>query len=192
MKKLLLIVSAVTLSCSLYAQGQIKVDASIGAALTLSELKSFGISAAVEPKYFITAQISAGLRFEGDVLFGGSINADSQDFNVGLSSRAAQLLKGEYYFSENSTRPFVGLMVGRYTQANIGSSSSGEASIEASSDFGFAPEFGITFNNFRISAIYHVVPDTYIVSTGSGTPPEVTKSYMVITLGFKTFSYDLN
>ncbi len=191
MKKSILFLFLLAMSGTLFAQKHIKVDTSIGGAFTFGDLTSYGISAAAEPKFFITPQISAGLRLEGAVLFGGTVTADGDDLSIGISSRAAQLVKGEYYFSENSTRPFVGVMLGRYVQANIGASGQGEASITASSNFGFAPEFGVTFNNFRLSAIYHVVPGTDLVSVQSGTPPEVPRNYFVFTLGFQAWRLDV-
>ena len=46
----------------------------------------------LEPKVFILPNLSAGLRFEGDALFGGSISDAESDLEVGVSSRAAILL----------------------------------------------------------------------------------------------------
>ena len=190
MKKLLVLV-AMGISMSLQAQPYFKTDGTLGAALMLGEVKSYGISAGVEPKVFITPKISAGMRFEGDALFGGSFDdVQSGSVEVNTSSRTAILVKGEYYFGEDGTRPFVGLMAGRYTQANIGAGSSGAASITAGSYFGGAPEIGVTFNNFRISGIYHIVPGTDIMSASSGTPIDVSRNYFVIQMGFKVFQLD--
>ena len=167
-----------------------KTDAGIGAAMTFGNLRSYGISVSTEPKVFITPQISAGIRLEGDVLFGGSVQSSSS-FSVGMSSRTATLLKGEYYLSEEENRLFVGLMAGRYAQANIGSGSGGGASITAGRYFGFAPEVGVTFNdNFRISAMYHVVPGSDLVSVSSGETVSVSRNYFVIQLGFQAFRFD--
>ena len=192
MKRFSLLFVCVLIFLSAYTQDKyLKVDAGIGAGLTLGDLKSYGISASTEPKFFFTPQIAVGLRLECTMLFGGNIDAASSSFEIGISARAAQLVKGEYYFSEESTRPFVGLMTGRYVQANIGTSSAGDASIKEGSYFGFAPEIGITFNNFRLSAIYHIVPGTDLLTVTSGNPPEVSRNYLVIQLGFKVFQLDL-
>jgi hypothetical protein len=169
----------------------IKMDVSIGSAMTLGEVKAYGISAAVEPKFFFNKRIAAGLRLEGDVLFGGKIEAEAQNVDVQMTSRAAQLLKGEYYFTGGKTRPFIGVMGGRYTQANIGSSSEGSATIKAGVYYGFAPELGVTFNNFRMSAMYHFIPGTDLVTVSTGTPIEVERNYFVFTMGFKAFQFNL-
>ena len=169
-------------------------DAGIGGAFTTGNLKSYGISASGEPKFFFNENISVGLRLEGDVLFGGSINGNSGDVTIGLSSRAAFCGKGEYYFGGGNTKPFVGLSAGMYTQANIGSNvKDNNASVTASAvrAFGIGPEIGVTFGNFRISGIYNFVPGRDIVtiqtSTGGTENVEVSRSYFVIQLGFRAF-----
>jgi hypothetical protein len=162
-------------------------DAGIGAAFTTGRLKSYGISASVEPKFFFNEKISVGLRLEGDVLFGGNISGESSEVSVGMSSRAAFLGKGEYYLGENNTRLFFGAMAGMYTQANIGGSGSGSASISAGRSFGVAPEVGVTFGNFRISGIYHIVMANDIVSISVGETATVSRSYFVVQLGFRAF-----
>lgn len=179
------------------AQGFFKMDASIGGAFTTGKLKSYGISAGAEPKYFFNENVAVGLRFEGDVLFGGSIDAEGEDVTVGLSSRAANGIKGEYYLGGGNTKPFAGLMLGYYTQANIGTAVQGEnTNVTASAvrSFGVGPEIGVTFGNFRISGIYHFVPGKDLVtintSVGGIEQVEVARSYFVVTLGFKVFSIE--
>jgi outer membrane protein X len=180
----------VLLAIPLVSNAQIffKMDAGLGGAFTFGELKSYGITAHVEPKVFILPSLSAGLRFEGDALFGGSVMDAETDLNVGVSSRAAVLLKGEYYFSDNKTRPFIGLGAGSYTIANTSASSEGGASIGAGNHFGVAPELGVTFGNFRLSAMYHIVTGSGLVNMSAGSPKEISMNYLVVQLGFKVFS----
>lgn len=169
----------------------VRGDGSVGAAFTTGALKSYGISAGFEPKLFFNENISVGLRMEGDVLFGGKISSEAEELKVGMSSRAAILLKGEYYFGQGKTKPFVGLMGGYYTQANIGAGGNGTASIGASRNPGFAPELGVTFGNFRVSGMYHIVRGGEIVEIAVGQTERVPHSYFVVTLGFKGFQFDL-
>jgi len=196
MKRILYASIVVFTLSSVHAQDRFfKADGGLGAAITLGELKSYGISASFEPKFFFNKRISAGLRMEGDVLFGGSLSSDAGNVSVSTSSRAAFLVKGEYYFSENQNRLFVGLMVGRYTQANSGVEVNGnsipDSSLSAVRSFGFAPEVGVTLNNFRLSAIYHVVTGEDIVSVSTGNGVKVNRSYLVLQLGFKIFQVNL-
>ena len=186
----MLVILAV-LAFNVQAQMRIQFDMGLGAALSLEDFKAYGISANVEPKFFINNNISAGLRFEGDVLLGGSVSRDGTDVEVGLSSRAAQCLKGEYYISDAKARPYVGLGVGRFTQANLGANSSGEATISASSSFGVAPEVGLALGNFRLSAIYNVVTGNNIVEITVGDFQEISRNYLVLQMSWKLFKIGL-
>jgi hypothetical protein len=170
------------------AQIYFKMDAGIGGAFTFGDLKSYGIMAHLEPKVFILPSLSAGLRFEGDALFGGTISEAESDLEVGVSSRAAIILKGEYYFTDNHTRPFAGLGIGSYTIANTSASGDGGASIGAGNHFGVAPELGVTFGNFRLSAIYHILTGSNLVDMSAGSPKEISMNYLVLQLGFKIFT----
>lgn len=174
------------------AQAQrIQFDMGLGAALSLEDLKAGGISANVEPKLFINDNIAAGLRLEGNVLFGGSVSADGNDISVGLSSRAAQTLKGEYYVSDRRIRPYVGFGLGRFTQANLGANSAGEATISASSSFGVAPEVGLALGSFRLSAIYNVVTGSNLVEISVGDFEEISRNYLVLQMSWKLFKIGL-
>ncbi|MEX2370045.1 MAG: hypothetical protein WD578_03485 [Bacteroidales bacterium] len=188
MKKLMIVLFSVfTLSAN--AQDiSFQLVTGLGGAFSFGELRAYGISAAVEPKIFIGNNIAAGLRFEGDVLFGGSIDPNNTaDISVGMSSRAAQTIKGEYYFTDIKVRPYAGLGVGRFTQANIGASGSGDATLSASSGFGVAPEAGIALGNFRLSAIYNIVPGKNLVEITVGDAYEVSKNYLVLQMSWKVF-----
>lgn len=194
MKHLLLVLTLFTASASFSQDYFFRSDAAIGGGFTLGKLKAYGISASVEPKFFFNPNISVGLRAEGDVLFGGSIDGNEGNVTLGVSSRAAYGLKGEYYFGDGNTKPFVGLMLGRYTQANIGTAVKDDnASVSASAvrAFGLGPEIGITFGNFRISGMYNFVPGKDLVtintSVGGIETVEVGRSYVVIQLGFRAF-----
>ncbi len=189
MKKIMLFILA-ALAFNLQAQ-RIQFDMGLGAALSLEDFKAGGISANVEPKLFINDNIAAGLRLEGNVLFGGSVSADGNDISVGLSSRAAQTLKGEYYVSDRRVRPYVGFGLGRFTQANLGANSAGEATISASSSFGVAPEVGLALGSFRLSAIYNVVTGSNRVEINVGDFEEISRNYLILQMSWKLFKIGL-
>jgi len=197
MTRLLLCVSLLFSTASYAQNGFFRADATIGGAFTTGNLKSYGISAGVEPKYFFNENISVGLRLSGEALFGGSIDGTSSDVTIGISSRAANGIKGEYYLGSGNTKPFAGLMIGYYTQANIGTAvQGGGTSVTASAvrTIGFGPELGVTFGNFRISGIYPLVPGKDLVSVtttvGSVEQVEISRNYFVIQLGFRIFGTD--
>lgn len=188
MKKLFILLLAVS-SLTVSAQHvSFQLVTGIGAGLSFGELKGYGISAAVEPKIFIGNNVSVGLRLEGDVLFGGNIDTENtENLSVGMSSRAAQTIKTEYYITDLKVRPYVGVGVGRFTQASIGASGSGGANLQASSGIGFAPEAGIALGNFRLSAIYNIVPGTNIVELDVGDALEISKNYLVLQMSWRVF-----
>ena len=187
MKKLM-IVMLMCLPAAIFAQGiGFRLDAGLGGALSFGELKSYGIAAFTEPKVTIGPSITAGIRFEGDVLFGGNITDDAEDLEVGMSTRAAILLRGEYFVGQSKVRPFVGLGLGRYTIANTSASGTGAASIQASNNFGAAPELGFAFGNFKLSAMYHIVGGKTLVSMEVGDPKEISNSYLGLLMSFRVF-----
>ena len=184
----LVIIMFMCIPGAMFAQGiGFRLDAGLGAALSFGELKSYGIAAFTEPKVTIGPSITAGIRFEGDALFGGSIAEDAQDLEVGMSTRAAILLRGEYFIGQNNTRPFIGLGLGRYTLANTTASGSGAASIVASNNFGVAPELGFAFGNFKLSAMYHFVGGKTLVTVEAGEPMEISNNYLGILMSFRVF-----
>jgi hypothetical protein len=156
MKKSLLLLSMLLVSGFTFAQVSFKMDGGVHGGFSFGEVKMYGIGASLEPKVFVTPKISAGARFEGTVLFGGNISTTGEDVSASVSSTAAFLAKGEYYTNDEGARPFFGFGLGYYT---IGSSSGGTggASVSAGNHFGLAPQIGVTFKNFRLSGIYHIM-----------------------------------
>jgi hypothetical protein len=187
MKKLWILL-LVVMPTAMFAQDVgFRLDAGLGAGLSFSGLKSYGIAAFTEPKVTIGPSITAGIRFEGDVLFGGKVAEEAENLEVGMSTRAAILLRGEYFIGQGKTRPFVGLGFGRYTLANTSASGSGAASIVAGNNFGVAPELGFAFGNFKLSAMYHFVGGSTLVNMEVGDPMEISNNYLGILMSFRIF-----
>jgi len=188
MKKLAILLFAFA-SLSLNAQDvSFQLITGIGGAMSFGEMPGYGISASVEPKVFITNNIAVGLRFEGDVLFGGNIDTENTDeLTVGMSSRAAQLIKAEYYLTDMKARLYGGFGVGRFTQANIGAGGDGAVSLVASSSIGVAPEIGLALGGFRLSAIYNIVPGKDLVAISVGDAREISKNYLVLQMSWRVF-----
>lgn len=186
MKKSLLLLAMLIVSTITFAQVSFKMDGGVHGGFSFGELKMYGIGASLEPKVFITPKISAGARFEGSALFGGKISTTGEDVSASVSSTAAFLAKGEYYTNDEGTRPFFGLGLGYYT---VGSSSGGTggATVSAGNHFGLAPQIGVTFNNFRLSGIYHIITGKDLVTVSAGETQEISRNYLVIELGFKIF-----
>ena len=187
MKKLWIILFAIMPSAIFAQDIGFRLDAGLGAALTFSDMKSYGIAAFTEPKVTIGPSITAGIRFEGDVLFGGKVADEAENLEVGMSTRAAILLRGEYFIGQGKARPFVGLGVGRYTLANTTASGTGSASIVAGNNFGVAPELGFAFGNFKLSAMYHIVGGSTLLTMEAGDPQEISNNYLGILMSFRIF-----
>ena len=164
-----------------------RLDAGLGGALTLGGFKAYGIMAMTEPKVTIGENITAGIRLEGDVLVGGSIDDSGTDVEVGMSTRAAALVNGAYYFTSSRARPYAGLGLGQYTIANVSASGTGAASIEAANNFGFAPEVGIALGTFRLSAVYHIVTGDHLLTLSTGGTEEISMNWLVIQMAFRIF-----
>lgn len=186
MKRLLVLLFILS-PLAISAQVGFRLDAGLGGALTFGSFKAYGISAFSEPKVTIGPNITAGIRLEGDVLVGGNIDDAGEDVSVGMSTRAATLIKGEYYVSQSKVRPYVGLGLGRYTAANVSASGTGAASITAGNHFGVAPEIGIALGYFRLSAIYHIIGGQDILTLSTGGTEEISRNYLVIQMGFRIF-----
>lgn len=186
MKKSFLLLSMLFVSTITFSQVSFKTDGGIHGGFSFGDVKMYGIGASLEPKVFITPKISAGARFEGTALFGGNIDASGEDVSASVSSTAAFLAKGEYYTSDEGTRPFFGFGLGYYTVGS-NSASTGGASISAGNHFGLAPQIGVTFNNFRLSGIYHIVTGKDLLTISAGDYKEISRNYLIIELGFKIF-----
>lgn len=188
MKKLAIIVFAIS-TFSLNAQDvSFQIITGIGGAMSFGDMPGYGISASAEPKVFITNNIAVGLRFEGDVLIGGNIDTENtSELSVGMSSRAAQLIKAEYYLTDMKVRLYGGFGLGRFTQANIGATGAGDISLVANSGFGVAPEIGLALGGFRLSAIYNIVPGKDLVEITVGDAREISKNYLVLQMSWKVF-----
>jgi len=55
-----------------------------------------------------------------------------------------------------------------------------------------ANKFEMIIYNFRLSAIFHIVPGKTIAAVGTGTPVEISQNYFVLNIGFKLFRIDTN
>lgn len=194
MKSLLLLYALSVSSISFSQESFFKLDAGLGAAITSGGFNAYGLAVSTEPKFFFNEHISVGLHLEGDVLFGGRIDGSNEDISIGMSTRAVYAAKGEYYFGNGNTKPFVGLMAGYYSQANIGTNVDGGnagVSINAVKTFGLSPQVGFAFGNFRLSGFYHFVPGKDVVSvnvsTGGVESYEIGRSYWVVQMGFRVF-----
>jgi outer membrane protein X len=95
------------------------------------------------------------------------------------------MLKAEYFLSESSARPFVGLGIGRYVLAGTAASGSGSASIGVGRHFGVMPQLGINLGSFRLAVAYNILVGKDEVSMGYGSVKEISRNYVGIDMGFR-------
>lgn len=174
-----------------------RVGLGLGYASPGGEGAKGGVLLYLEPSYRVNDAIAVGLRLESAVVAKGvsvtgggtSISTDAE-----VKANASYTVNGQYYFSNNSFRPFAGLGLGIYSLASAsvsvsGSSSSSSVSASAS-EFGFYPRVGFDVGHFTMQIEYNIIPATtseVTVSTGTGTSiltTESKNSYLGIKAGF--------
>lgn len=137
-----------------------------------------GVIFAIEPKYAINDKISLGLRMEGAVLLRASV--DDQGFASSADAKASgsYLATGNYYFSTQNFRPFVGLGLGIH---NLASASFDENNpdpnfeeVKSGTKFGATPTVGFEISHFRFAIDYNLV----------GKTEKINNNYIGVKLGF--------
>lgn len=144
----------------------------------------------LEPGYRVSDQLLVNLRLEWAAMARGIEGADeSADFDV--SAAGSYTVNGQYYLSNNTFRPFVGLGLGIYSVAAASASVDGQnLSVGAdASKFGFYPRIGFDAGHFQFSLDYNIIPaikESYSVSFGGQTITseyEQKTSYLGIRIG---------
>jgi len=164
-----------------------KVDVSTGYAIPMggSGAKG-GVLFVVEPKYAVIPQLSVGLRLETAITVAG-VDVNSGTYNSTASAKAAAsyLVTGDYYFSNNDLRPFVGAGVGIYKTAGVSISSS-NPNVATGSKFGGMVRGGIEYKHFRFGLEYNPVGKTTVAASSPSANDGYTiqNAYLGIKVGF--------
>jgi outer membrane protein X len=126
---------------------------------------------------------------EAAVMARGTVDANGNAANVDVKAAGSYLLTGDYYFTQNTVRPFAGAGVGIYSLAAASANSSGDisATASASSKFGEMVRAGVEISHFRFGLEYNIVPNTTLeevnTSTGTKTTYTTKNGYLGIKLG---------
>jgi outer membrane protein X len=164
MKKLITFVFALCIFQLTHAQEsdqifkKFKVDVSVGYAVPQESGgsgKSAGVLFAVEPKYAVMDELSLGLRIEAAAM--ANIDADGDKGTV--KANASYLATGDYYFSNNKFRPFLGAGAGIFTYAKLSSEDEEMDDIPVSSKFGFMARGGFEYGHLRVGVEYNFVAE---------------------------------
>jgi outer membrane protein W len=201
MKKSLLLVflmTAVIAAVSAQEYKSFRVGLGLGYASPGGEGSKGGVLFYLEPSYRVNDQLAVGLRMEGAVVGRVAVVANSTggSAEAEVSANGSYTVNGQYYFSNNTFRPFAGLGLGIYSLASAkvsGSSSgtgSGSSEVSAGSKFGFYPRVGFDLGHFTMMVEYNIIPSTtanVVVTSGTGTTTaesETKNSYLGIKFGF--------
>ncbi|HEY6002919.1 MAG TPA: outer membrane beta-barrel protein [Anaeromyxobacter sp.] len=178
----------------------IRVDLTFYAAYAAADATSWGGGVAIEPKFNVTDHFSAGLRLEGAGFVTQDVNVSSggttTNVSQGARAVAAFLAKADYYLTDSTVRPFVGVGLGLYRigagSQSVSSGAAGATVVQTASSFrgfGFAPQAGLNLGGFRLAATYHIITGGDMVvatqAVGTSTPTEVKlpKNFFAFEIG---------
>ena len=165
MKRFSIIIGTLILSgIHLYSQDRVykpfKVDFGFTSDIPTSNDASIGGGIYIEPRYAVNDRLTIGLRIEGVYLNFGNVTLDYTSVNVKTTTISPILLTGDYYFSVEKVRPFIGVGLGMFKRTihsvevsvlqgiNIGP--------KTQTRFGFTPRIGLNAGHARIAAIYNL------------------------------------
>jgi hypothetical protein len=140
-----------------------------------------GVLFYVEPGYRVNDMIIANLRMEFAGMVRGAGSATSGELDV--ATTGSYTVNGQYYFSNENFRPFVGAGFGIYKLAsgsvafdNSGSTTT-TVNVSAESKIGFYPRIGFDMRHFTVSIDYNIISPTE-----AGTY-EIKNSYLGVRIG---------
>jgi len=137
-----------------------KVDISLGYASPQESGGSgtkAGVLFVVEPKYAVMDELSVGLRMEGAAM--ANVSKDGESGNA--KANYSYVATGDFYFSNNKFRPFVGAGAGIFTFASVGlgDNDTDFENLPTSSKFGFMTRAGFEYGHLRLGVEYNFVGD---------------------------------
>ena len=157
-----------------------KVGLGVGYASTGSEGAMGGLLFYLEPAYRISDAISLGLRLEGALVLRGFSQSVST-FELDAAVIRSYTINGQYYFSNNTFRPYAGFGLGIFSLTAIKSTDpNGTTAVvgTAESKFGVYPRVGFDLGHFNMSVDYNIIPKTEAFGGN------FKNSYLGIRLGF--------
>jgi outer membrane protein W len=137
-----------------------KVDLGVGYAVPGGKGAKGGVLFAIEPKFAITDNITAGLRLEAAVMAQAQLDQTSGELKSGsVKANASYVAMGDYYFTTTTFRPFAGIGAGLYSVASADIENE-TGDVATGKKFGFVPRAGFEVGHFRTAIEYNFVGKT--------------------------------
>lgn len=163
MKRLfIIVVISIASFLHLYSQERtfkpFKVDCGLTFGVPLDNNTGSGAGVYIEPRYGVNDHLTIGLRVEGVYLNAGTVIMNFTSIKVNSTVIAPILLTGDYSFSLEKVRPFIGLGLGMYKKTIRSVELSDEGIYigpRTITNFGFAPRIGLNIGHARLAAIYN-------------------------------------
>jgi len=165
MKKFLLTLIASTFFASawMYSQNRVfkpfKVDVGFTYDMSTNDNYGSGVGIFIEPRYGINDNFIVGLRIGGLFIGGGNVEMNFTSISVSATTITPVLFTGEYCFSIENARPFLGIGFGMYKRTIHSIDLSAMHGIfigpTTETSLGFSPRVGLNVRHFRIAVIYN-------------------------------------
>jgi outer membrane protein X len=142
---------------------------------------------ALEPQYALNDNFSLGLRLEAAYMIrvaDNGANGTDAGSNTNLKLNASYMVTGDYYFSTNTFRPFIGTGIGLYTVHSVAVVADGSLSPDISeTKFGAFPRVGFEAGRFRVAVEYNLVAKTTLNDLAGSSAGSVNNNYLGIKIG---------
>lgn len=206
MKKIVLLVVffAVAGTAAVKAQDfkPFRVGLGLGYARPAGDGAKAGVLFYLEPSYRINDKIAVGLKLETAIMLRATTLIQSGQTTIydgKISAAGSYTVNGQYYFSNNGFRPFVGLGFGLYSlaSADVSGFSNGNqqgsnqsATVSGGNKFGFYPRVGFDAGHFTMNLEYNIIGASsetiQVDNNGTVTTGKVdTKNnYLGLRIGF--------
>ncbi len=145
---------------------KIAIGGGLGAAKLTGDLGkdgSFGLQYLLEGKYFFTDQLAAGLEYNGNAIAFGN---DGGLFGVSAYGATLYLAKGEYFLTNGTVQPYVGLGLGlgqiSTPEITVSDGTGNSSTIPSESSFNLAvsPRLGVQISSFALEFAYNITGKT--------------------------------
>ena len=170
--------------------GRLKVWLGLGYAIQ-QEASSLGGGPALwlEPSYRLSRNVVIGLRLESASLAPQltllNVNAGPNPSDIILPTEKSMTysvsINGQYYFTKNGFRPYLGIGVGYFLLPSV--SSNGITISEAVNTFGVYPRTGFDYGHFTLALDFNIIP-LQTTTTALHITTERNASYLALKVGY--------